>query len=316
MAAKSVRKVEDAVQQLGYVRNLSAARLSKNNPQKLAFVLPHRGHAFFDRMHAQLARAQPHLKRAQILSDVIEFEAFGDGALEAALTGLLGQGYGGIAFVGQGSVDVSNALSALRRDGAKVVSLVSDSAFESRDYYIGIDNIKAGRTAARLVGMAHRGAAGRVILAVGSLDVRDHFDRVTGFKDVLKTDFPHVEVVDVVETKDQSASMRSGLRAALGNHSGMTAIYNAGAGNEGLVDVLGDPDLASSLFCVVHELSSVTRAALESGVIDIAIDQRPEIEVNRAVALLQAVVDELPPPPSPELIPAIYVRDNIPNDPF
>jgi LacI family transcriptional regulator len=73
-------------------------------------------------------------------------------------------------------------------------------------------------------------------------------------------------------------------------------------------------DLSASLFCVVHELSSAVRTALEEGVIDIAIDQRPEIEMNRALALLQAVVDELPPPPAPELIPAIYVRDNLPKE--
>ena len=54
--------------------------------------------------------------------------------------------------------------------------------------------------------------------------------------------------------------------------------------------------------------------ALEDGTIDVAIDQRPEIELNRALALLQAIVDDLPPPPAPELIPAIYLRDNLPNE--
>ena len=32
-----------------------------------------------------------------------------------------------------------------------------------------------------------------------------------------------------------------------------------------------------------------------------------------AIPLLQAIVDDLPPPPAPELIPAIYVRDNLPD---
>ena len=64
----------------------------------------------------------------------------------------------------------------------------------------------------------------------------------------------------------------------------------------------------------MHELSETIRGALKEGLIDIAIDQRPEIEMNRALALLQAIVNDLPPPPSPELIPAIYVRDNLPNE--
>lgn len=313
VAAKSVRKVESAVEQLGYVRNVSAAKLSKNTPQKLAFVLPSRSHTFFGRMHTQIGRAQLHLKIAQTVCDVIEFEAFAPGTLQTALKGLLGQGYTGIAFVGQGADDALPALYALRKEGAKTVSLVSDSTSDSRDYYIGIDNVKAGRTAARLVGMAHRGMVGRVIVTVGSMDQRDHFDRVAGFRAVLEADFPNIEMADIVETKDQPSVMRTSLQQQLTSNSDTTAIYNAGAGTEGVVDALLGLDLLSAVFCVVHELSDSTRAALEDGVIDIAIDQRPEIEVNRAVALLQAVVDGIPPPPAPELIPAIYVRDNLPD---
>lgn len=68
------------------------------------------------------------------------------------------------------------------------------------------------------------------------------------------------------------------------------------------------------VFTVVHELSDRIREALEDGIIDLAIDQRPEIETNRALALLQALADDLPPPPTPELIPALYVRENFPNE--
>ncbi len=314
VAEKSVLKVKAAVEQLGYVRNVSAAKLSKNSPHRLAFVLPHRSHTFFGRMHAQLDRAQPHLKIARISCDIIEFEAFETGALEKALSGLLGQKYDGIAFVGQGADGACGVLGALRAEGVHIVSLVSDGPEGSRDHYIGIDNVKAGRTAARLVGMAHRGAAGCVVVTVGSMDVRDHFDRVTGFRQVLEADFPDIRISDVIETKDQSALMRSNLRSQLDQNADITAIYNTGAGNEGVVDLVRILDLSASIFCIVHDLSSVVRAALEEGVIDIVIDQRPEIEMNRALALLQAVVDELPPPPTPELIPAIYVRDNLPNE--
>jgi LacI family transcriptional regulator, galactose operon repressor len=63
--------------------------------------------------------------------------------------------------------------------------------------------------------MAHRGGAGCVVVTVGSLNVRDHFDRVTGFRQVLEADFPAIRISDVIETKDQSALMRSNLRSQL-----------------------------------------------------------------------------------------------------
>ncbi len=316
VAAKSVDKVERAVEELGYVRNVSAAKLSRNSQQKLAFVLPDRSHKFFARMNAQLERAMPNLKVAQMTCDVIEFAAFEAGALRAALAGLVGQGYGGVAFVGQGADGALDVLAALRGEGVKLVALVSDSPAGSRDSYIGIDNLKAGRAAARLVGMAHRNVAGQAIVLAGSMDLRDHVDRVAGFQDVLKADFPNIQVAHVIETKDRSSIAREKLRAALKETTNVTAIYNAAGGQEGVIDVLRrfvDPE---QVFCIGHELIGPIRRALESGIVDIVIDQLPELEVNRAVALLQSLVDELPPPPFPELVPAIYMRDNLPTEDF
>lgn len=311
VAEKSVRKVERAMQQLGYVRNVAAANLSRSRVRRLAFVLPPRTHPFFLRMHEQLAKSRQHIKAAQLQLDVIEFEAFDSNGLEAALSDLLGQGYDGIACVGHGR---DRALSMLREAGSKVVTLVSDGPKVCRDHYIGIDNVKAGRTAARMVGMAHRGQGGHVTPVAGSLDLRDHGDRIRGFTDVLAADYPRIKVSSLIETKDSDRLMREALRARLADEPDVTAIYNAGAGNDGLIEVLRMSDLAERVFCVVHEVSGKSREALEEGVVDVAIDQRPEIEMNRALALLQAIVDDLPPPPAPELIPAIYVRDNLPDE--
>lgn len=313
VAEKSVRKVEEAMAQLGYVRNVAAANLSRSRRHRLAIVLPRQSHPFFGRMHEQLRRADHHMKAAQVQLDVVEFEAFDAGALDAALSGLLGQEYDGIAFVGQGQNEALASLATLRARGTKVVSLVSDAPESCRDHYIGIDNVKAGRTAARLIGMTHGDRAGHVILTAGSLAVRDHSDRIRGFKEVLRTDFPRITVSDLIETKDQDRLMREALRARIAEEDGASAIYNAGAGNDGLIEVVRMLDLRAQLFCVVHEVSGKIREALEEGVIHVAIDQRPEIEMNRALALLQAIVDDLPPPPAPELIPAIYVRDNLPD---
>lgn len=314
VADKSIRKVLEAVNQLGYVRNVAAANLSRNRVHRLAFVLPRRSHPFFGRMHDQLCKARHHLKAANVTVDIIEFEAFDEGALDAALAGLLKTDYAGVAFVGQGRGEASVALQALRAGGVKVVSLVSDTAETCRDHYIGIDNVKAGRTAARLVGMTHRGQAGHVVLTAGALEMRDHSDRIRGFTEVLGSDYPKITVSDLIETRDQDRVMREALRAGLCEAPAATAIYNVGAANDGLIDVLRMMRLEEALFTVVHELSPRIREALEEGVIDVAIDQRPEIEMNRALGLLQALADDLPLPPAPDLIPALYVRDNLPDE--
>lgn len=319
VAEKSVRKVTAAMQQLGYVRNIAAANLSKSRQYRLAFVMPRRENAFFARMHNQLDKAALHLKSARVEINVIEIAAFDAAALSDALAGLAADPYDGIAVVGVGLRDAPEPLLRLRNAGTKIVSLVSDLPEDSRDHYIGIDNDKAGRTAARLIGMAHTGrpgGAGRVLLATGSPEARDHADRLAGARAVLSADYPGLEVAAVVETRDQPDRMRRVLTDAVTPNAGITAIYNVGAGNDGLIEALQAMDLPQKPFCVVHELSRRTAAAVEAGWIDGVLDQRPEIEMTRALALLRAIVDDLPPPPAPELIPAIYLRDNLPADPL
>lgn len=66
--------------------------------------------------------------------------------------------------------------------------------------------------------------------------MRDHDDRVRGLKDVLRADFPAISVSDLIETLDQDHAMRDALRTCLSGDDALTAIYNAGAANDGLID--------------------------------------------------------------------------------
>lgn len=251
VAEKSIRKVRMAVDQLGYVRNAAAAKLSRNRSHRFVFVLPQKAHLFFGRMHDQVRKAQHHARAVHVYLDIIEFEIFERGSLDTALAGDLDQDYAGGAFVGQSHREPSGSVRSLRENG---------------------------------------------------------------FKDVLSTDFPAISISDLIETRDQDQAMRDARRTCLSGNDAVTAIYNAGAAKAGLIDALRMIRPDGFVFTVVHELSDRIRGALEDGIIDLAIDQQPEVEINRAFTLLQALADDRPPPPPPELIPALYVRDNLPNE--
>ena len=310
----TMERVQKAVNELGYVRNIAAANLAKSRTYRLAFVIPHRGNDFFARMHEHLDKAMPHLDAARVAVDVIDFKAFEPKALEQALATVAESSYDGIAIAGLRHKRVKTQLKKLQDTGTRIVSLVSDLPDDCRQHYIGIDNDKAGRSAARLLGMAHAGNSGKVIVTVGSLDAIDHFERLDGFRSVLGRDFDSIKVVETIETRDNPRLMREALIDKLTELDGVTAIYNVGAGNEGLIEALRIVKREDRLFCIVHELSAATRRALEEGTIDIAIDQRPELELNRALSLLRSMVDDLPAQPVPELIPSIFLRDNLPDD--
>ncbi|HBB83820.1 MAG TPA: LacI family transcriptional regulator, partial [Sulfitobacter sp.] len=196
--------------------------------------------------------------------------------------------------------------------GVAVVGLVSDLPHAARAAYIGIDNIAAGRTAGRMVGLAHGGQGGKVQTFAGSLNARDHAERLAGFREVLSADFPQITVLDPIMTKDEAQVLQAQMQKVL-CQQGLTAIYNVGAGNSGLIAAL-DGDQGRRPFCVVHELVAHSRQALMARQIDLVIDQRPDVEINRAFTVLRALIDAKDLPPMPDLVPTVYVRDNLPAD--
>ncbi len=315
VADKSIAKVRDAVETLGYVRNVAAANLSRGRVYRLAFLVPKGANAFFDIIREQIQHASDHLSADRVHVKMVEVSAFAVDSLQYSIAALAHQNLDGVAIVGLENKRLEGPLDELRAKGVAVVGLVSDLPEEFRSAYIGIDNIVAGRTAARMVGMAHAGGAGHVQTFVGSMDARDHAERLQGFRQVIESDFPKIALLDPIMTKDEGALLQAQTTQLMKENADLTALYNVGAGNSGLIKAIASFGPARP-FCVVHELVPHSRQALLDGHIDLVIDQRPDIEVNRAFTVLRALIDEREVPPMPDLMPTIYVRDNLPAYPL
>lgn len=312
VADKSIAKVREAVTSLGYVRNVAAANLSRGRIYRLAFLIPRGSNAFFNRIRQHIDHAAAHHVSERVTAEVIEVAAFAVEGLQDSISALLERDFDGVAIVGLQSAALEAPLAELRAKGVAVVGLVSDLPRAARAAYIGIDNIAAGRTAGRMVGLAHGGQGGQVQTFAGSLDARDHAERLAGFREVLNADFPQVTVLDPIMTKDDAQVLQAQTQEVL-TQQGLTALYNVGAGNSGLIAALRGGQ-GKRPFCVVHELVAHSRQALMERQIDLVIDQRPDVEINRAFTVLRALIDAKDLPPMPELVPTIYVRDNLPAD--
>ena len=81
----------------------------------------------------------------------------------------------------------------------------------------------------------------------------------------------------------------------------LVGLYNIGAGNPALVDVLRSHPRGRQVFFIGHELTEVTSAALRDGTMSLVMDQAPEAQARRAIdltlkrlGLLEAEVDAAP----------------------
>ena len=128
---------------------------------------------------------------------------------------------------------------------------------------------------------------GLPVLIAGSLGLRDHRQRLEGFRAVVAAEFPGLELVGPLEGYDDNASTEAAVRQLLQAQPQLGGIYNLGAGNAGLLSAL--ETAGRPLRVIPHELTEPTRAGLRSGALDVVLDQNPAGEIRAAIAAARAL---------------------------
>ncbi len=310
--AKTVVRVRDAIDALRYVPNRLTGELSASHPIRLAFVLPDGSNTFVRELAAEIEalRGREDIRQTDIT--LVHTNVFNALALAECLNRLQGK-YDGVAVVALDHPIVREALESLSATGVPVVTLVSDVPNGRRAHYVGIDNTAAGRTAGTLVGRFVGGRPGKVGILAGSLTLRDHVERVFGFEQVIVESFPNLTRLPVGESQDEHDKAGGLVEKLLADHPDMIALYNAGAGNRGIVPVIAASGRARELVFIAHELTAETRPGLVNGTIDAIISQNRGHEARSALRILISKHEGRPIVPDQERIRIdIFMRDNLP----
>lgn len=304
-------KVMQAMQQLGFERNVAAANLARRRRYRLLFILPEGSNSFMRGLEREIAARAATWEFTTI--GILTVPAFDDAALAGALRGVDPAQTDGVAVVVTDSAAVRAAIAALRDGGVAVVTLVSDLPSSRRQYFVGIDNVQAGRTAASLLGRFCRGRPGQIVMVAGSMLVRDHAERRLGFEQVLRQEYPDQRLLPLLEGFDDQDIVADRLSALLARTPDVVGIYSLGAGTRGVARALAQMESARAPSVVVHELTPHSRQALLDGAFDAVIHQDPVREIAAAVGLLQSLIDGSPPDAEAARIGIeVYLRDNLP----
>jgi LacI family transcriptional regulator len=166
--------------------------------------------------------------------------------------------------------EVTEAVEHLRGTGMHVFSLLSDFAEGARTGYLGLDNLKHGRTAAWMMALAAKGP-GRLALFVGGHRWHGHELRETGFRAYLREHAPHLEVLEAMVNLETRQLTYEATLALLARHGNLRGVYVAGGGMEGAIAALREarrPEVA----LIVSALTADSRAALGEGVATMVLD--------------------------------------------
>jgi LacI family transcriptional regulator len=283
VSAKAVAKVKAAVAQSGYIRNLAAANLSRRRVYRFAFVVPSNDTGFVTLLYDALARERSRLVAEQVLIQIIQTPAFDVTAQIAALRNL---DCDAVAMMASEVPAIQSEIAHLREAGVRVVTLVADLPQSNREAYIGVDNVAAGRTAGDFMGR-FLGAEGAVLMIAGSLTSRDHTERLMGFRHVMQDRFRHITLLPSVEGQDNAATVEQLILDATA--CPLVGIYAIGAGNKGLVRAV--EQISPKPVVITHELTPTSRAGLQSGTIDLVLDQDADAAVAAAVRIMRTLTE-------------------------
>lgn len=143
--------------------------------------------------------------------------------------------------------------------------------------------------------------------------VRDHRERCEAFASVVRTDFPDLALLPVIEGRDDPDVVEQLVSTLFAECQDIVALYSLGAGNRGLVRALDRLPAERRPVVVAHELTDTTRAALQAGLIDAVLNQDAGHEVRSAIRVLKAKADGLPVVAAQERIRIdIFLKDNLP----
>jgi len=308
----TIEKVMGAVTQLGYVRDSAAANLARQRFYRLVFILPETNNEFVQALERDIAELSTRKTLQRTTLTCLKVPPFDPTALVARLDGLKASEADGITVFGPDTPEVCDAIERARNRGIAVVTLVADLPNSKRHHFVGIDNVAAGRTAARLMGR-FIGGAGQLLIITGSRLANDHLERINGFNAVMTEDYPGLTVVTTLEGRDDAELIHKLLPDIFANNPNINGIYSAAAGNPGLIQYLQETGLHKDMVVVAHELTDSSQQALANGIFDVVIAQDTGHLIRSATRLLMATADQFPFDHSQERIRIdIHLCENMP----
>lgn len=193
-----------------------------------------------------------------------------------------------VSVVEPNASGIIDQMKALRAKGVRVITLDCDGQQDTREAYIGTNNLEAGRALGRVAAQLLP-EGGKAVAFVGIRSAQNAIERVSGFKEGAGE---KIRVIDVMEDSNDVNKARRNVAAALQNHRDLKMLvgiwsYNAPA----IVDEVKAAGKRSKLKLVTFDAEPNTLLALKEGMLDVTAVQNPYRMGYLGVKLLRAMLD-------------------------
>lgn len=306
----TVERVNQAIEKLGFIRNLVAANLARGKDYRFLFLLPRGGDQFLAGVVARITEANLAFAPEMMRAEVRHIHDSDPHQIANLLGALDPETVDGVAIMAPEFPQVRDAMARLAERGIATVSFISGQISSAPEDFVGIDNRAAGATAGRLMGRFAPSVPGKILVVAETMHARDSLERRLGFDEVIHADYPHLTVLPSLETYGDPERSARIMRASFASHAGIAGVYVLGSEARVPLEIVTAQPTRATI--IAHERTPFTEAALLSGQIDALITQDPGHLVRSAMRILRARCDRREILASQEKIRIeIFLRENL-----
>ncbi len=184
-------------------------------------------------------------------------------------------------------------LELFAQQGKKIITLISDIPGVSKNAFIGIDNVAAGRCAAHMALSYTQKPDPNILILAGDLLLDDHKFRQLGFLQYLEQ-HNITKTPEILDCKETLANLDEKVIQTIKNHQPLDVIYSTPMLNERLYKILKKLHLTPRPIVISHELTHASRQGLIDGYFDLIIMQDVDEIAHKTLQVIQALNSGIP----------------------
>ncbi len=288
---RTVDRVNEAIQELGFVRNIQAANLARSQRYRFVFALPRSGDLFLEEIIRNIDEARETFASDLVWCDVEHIDENDPHSIAAFLATLDPTETTGVAIMAPESPQVRDAIFRLQERGVAALPFIANQS-TMKEHWVGTDHHAAGATAATLIGRFCSVSIGSVLVVSESMRSRDSLERRIGFDAEMNQNFPKLRTLPSLETYGDKERAEQIIQSAIINNPDLIGVYVLSSEARVPMTILNETMNTNHLIKIAHERTPFTEAALKDGHLDGVIAQDPGHLVRSAVRKLKAITDK------------------------
>lgn len=227
----------------------------------------------------------PALRPANVTVRFHLTERWNEGDLCRLLSLIRRRGSQGVVLKAPATPAVAEASRRLMEKSIPVVTFVTDLPKGSRQDYIGIDNRKAGATAAGLMAAMLPDKTPEVLITLSSARFSGEAERAEGFEAEFAALAPHITIHRVAEGMGLDAGTRRIVGQALAAHPGISAVYSVGGANDAVIQAFDTANRPIHVFAA-HDLDRANHRLLSQRKLTFVIDHDLRQDARTAAQIM------------------------------